>query len=131
MTTSAPQSSTIPGAPVVASRAAAETQPAAAVSSTGPTGNSGAHPQSLPTIATSPGVVVEKHYRSFVKAVSWRATGTFDTIIISFLITGKVKLAVSIGFVEVFTKIGLFYLHERLWNKIPLGRAKAQEDYTI
>ncbi len=76
-------------------------------------------------------VLVEKHWRSLLKAISWRTTGTVDTIIISFLITGKIKLAVSIGFVEVFTKVSLFYLHERLWNKIPLGRAKAHEDYTI
>ncbi len=76
-------------------------------------------------------VVVEKRYRSLLKAVSWRATGTLDTILISFLVTGKIKLAVSIGFVELFTKIGLFFLLERLWNRIPLGRSKPEEDYTI
>ena len=75
--------------------------------------------------------MVEKHYRSFVKAVSWRATGTLDTIVISFLVTGQVKLAISIGFIEVFTKIGLFYAHERLWNKLSFGRVKSKEDYTI
>lgn len=75
--------------------------------------------------------MVEKHYRSLLKAISWRATGTVDTILISFLVTGKIKLAMSIGFVELFTKIGLFYAHERIWNKIPLGRTKPVEDYTI
>ncbi len=75
--------------------------------------------------------VEDKHYRSLLKAISWRATGTLDTILISFVITGQIKLAVSIGFVEVFTKIGLFYVHERLWAKIQLGRAKVPEDYTI
>ena len=45
----------------------------------------------------------EKPYRSFVKAISWRATGTLDTILISYLITGKAKMALSIGFVELFT----------------------------
>lgn len=74
--------------------------------------------------------MIEKHYRSLVKAVSWRATGTLDTILISFLITGKIKLAVSIGFVELFTKICLYYLHERLWNKIEFGRMKPEE-YSI
>ena len=75
--------------------------------------------------------MVEKHYRSFLKAVSWRATGTVDTILISFLVTGKIKLAMSIGFVELFTKVGLFYVHERIWNRIPLGRTTPPEDYTI
>ena len=78
-----------------------------------------------------PAAVVEKHYRSLLKAISWRATGTVDTILISFLVTGKIKLAMSIGFVELFTKIGLFYAHERIWNKISLGRTKPAEDYTI
>lgn len=78
-----------------------------------------------------PAAVVEKHYRSLLKAISWRATGTVDTILISFLVTGKIKLAVSIGCVELFTKIGLFYAHERIWNKIPFGRTKPVEDYTI
>jgi uncharacterized membrane protein len=75
--------------------------------------------------------MVEKHRRSFLKAVSWRATGTVDTILISFLVTGRIKLALSIGFVELFTKIGLYYLHERIWGKILWGRHKAKEDYTI
>ncbi len=74
--------------------------------------------------------MIEKHYRSLVKAVSWRATGTVDTIVISFLITGQIKLAVSIGFVELFTKICLYYLHERAWEKIPFGRMKPEE-YSI
>jgi uncharacterized membrane protein len=74
--------------------------------------------------------MVEKHYRSLTKAISWRVTGTLDTIVISFLITGQIKLAISIGFVELFTKICLYYLHERLWEKIPFGRIK-QEEYSI
>ncbi len=75
--------------------------------------------------------IVEKHYRSLLKALSWRLTGTLDTIFISFLVTGRIRLAVSIGFVELFTKIGLFYLHERIWTRIPLGQPRPPEDYTI
>lgn len=71
----------------------------------------------------------EKHYRSFVKALSWRATGTVDTIVVSYLVTGKIKLAFSIGFVELFTKIGLYYVHERVWNRISIGRDS--KDYEI
>ena len=68
--------------------------------------------------------MTEKPYRSLVKAISWRATGTADTILISFLITGKAKYAISIGFVELFTKIFLYYCHERIWNKLSFGRVK-------
>lgn len=72
----------------------------------------------------------EKHSRSVVKALSWRATGTIDTIVVSYFVTGKVKLALSIGFVELFTKIGLYYVHERVWNKISFGKDKSK-DYEI
>ena len=76
--------------------------------------------------------MAEKHYRSMIKALSWRITGTFDTILISFIITGKPKLAFSIGLVEVFTKCFLYYFHERIWNRIQLGRIIEREtDYTI
>ena len=63
----------------------------------------------------------DPHYRSLLKAVSWRATGTVDTIVVSFLLTGRIKLAFSIGCVEFFTKIGLYYFHERIWNRVPSG----------
>lgn len=52
---------------------------------------------------------------SFVKGISWRVVGTIDTIIISYFITGEWKFALSIGSVEVFTKIILFYFHDRVW----------------
>jgi uncharacterized membrane protein len=73
---------------------------------------------------------MDKHYRSLAKAISWRITGTFDTVIISFLITGHIRWALSIGFVELFTKVALYYLHERLWNKASFGR-KPVGDYEI
>ena len=74
----------------------------------------------------------EKSYRSILKAVSWRVTGTLDTILISFLITGNFKMAASIGLIEVFTKIVLYYIHERVWNKIKFGKeSKSQPEYNI
>jgi uncharacterized membrane protein len=73
----------------------------------------------------------EKKYRSVVKALSWRATGTLDTIVVAYFVTGKIKMAMSIGFVELFTKIGLYYLHERAWNRISFGREKSGKDYEI
>lgn len=75
--------------------------------------------------------MVEKPYRSLIKALSWRVTGTIDTIVVSLLVTGKLKLAISIGFVELFTKVVLYYLHERIWNNVSLGRIKTKGDYEI
>lgn len=60
----------------------------------------------------------DKPIKSLIKSVSWRIVGTIDTMIISYFITGKVAIAVSIGSVEVITKTILYYFHERLWAHI-------------
>jgi uncharacterized membrane protein len=59
--------------------------------------------------------------RSLTKAITWRITGTIDTFIISWLITGELLLASGIAFTEIVTKICLFWLHERAWNRINWG----------
>ena len=64
----------------------------------------------------------EKPWRSVVKAISWRVIGTLDTVLISWIITGKPTLAIAIGAVELFTKMILYYFHERIWNRIQWGR---------
>ncbi|QOR61240.1 DUF2061 domain-containing protein [Sulfurovum sp. ST-21] len=74
----------------------------------------------------------EKAYRSIVKTVSWRALGTLDTIVISYLVTGNLTMAASIGSIELVTKMILYYYHERAWNKISLGKYKpTKDDYVI
>jgi uncharacterized membrane protein len=60
----------------------------------------------------------DKPIKSLMKSVSWRIVGTIDTMVISYFITGKVTIAVSIGSVEVLTKTILYYFHERLWAHI-------------
>ena len=72
--------------------------------------------------------MADKHYRSIAKAVSWRITGSIDTMIITFLITGKLKWALTVSGVELFTKIGLYYLHERIWENLSFGRIKASKE---
>ena len=64
----------------------------------------------------------EGHRRSLVKAVSWRITGSVDTFMISFILSGKLTLAGSIAATEVVTKIALYYFHERIWAVITWGR---------
>jgi len=66
----------------------------------------------------------DSHLRSILKAVSWRVVGTVDTMLIAYFWTGQVGKALVIGATEVLTKIGLYYLHERLWARIPLGTVR-------
>jgi len=74
----------------------------------------------------------EKHYRSVVKAISWRTVGTLDTMIVSYFVTGNLVMAASIGTIEVLTKIVIYYCHERIWNKLSFGKIKpTKDDYNI
>jgi uncharacterized membrane protein len=64
----------------------------------------------------------ESQSRSFAKAVSWRMTGTIDTCVISAIVTGKLTVAGSIAATELFTKVLLYYFHERIWAAVSWGR---------
>lgn len=64
----------------------------------------------------------ETNSRSIAKAISWRVTGTLDTFVISWLITGHLALATGIAATEVVTKIALYWIHERVWNRVEWGR---------
>ncbi len=64
----------------------------------------------------------EKPMRSIVKSISWRAIGTLDTIAISWFVTGTLSLALSIGAVELVSKMALYFFHERVWNLIKWGK---------
>ena len=61
--------------------------------------------------------------RSLAKGVSWRFFALIDTVLIAWWITGNARQAIHIGISEVVTKIFLFYLHERIWQKIGIGKA--------
>jgi uncharacterized membrane protein len=60
------------------------------------------------------------------KTISWRAIATTTTFIISGLVLseGFGEVALYIALVELFTKFVLYYLHEKLWLKLPLGKIR-------
>ena len=60
--------------------------------------------------------------KSMAKTVSWRILGTLDTIVISYFITGETAVAVSIGSVEVVSKMILYYFHERAWAQVKIKK---------
>ncbi len=74
-------------------------------------------------------VAKDKHWRSAAKAVSWRLTGTVDTVIISWFVTHQIHMALAIGSIELFTKMALYYFHERAWEHVKIGRTVV--DYEI
>jgi uncharacterized membrane protein len=62
-----------------------------------------------------------------VKAVTWRAGGTVVTVFVAWLMTGEPGLSMGIGLLDSLLKIGAFYVHERIWNRLKFGIVKPPE----
>ena len=73
----------------------------------------------------------DTNLRSIIKALSWRLTGTIDTFIVSFFVTGELLIAGSIASIEILTKIALFWMHERVWNNVKWGRFTKPTAYPV
>jgi uncharacterized membrane protein len=63
----------------------------------------------------------ELHRRTAAKTASWRLLASLDTTLLALLFTGHLGAALSIGGLEIVTKLVLYYLHERAWAKIRWG----------
>jgi len=59
--------------------------------------------------------------RSLLKTLSWRLLGTLDTMCLGWIITGSPIVGLKIGALELFTKMILYYFHERIWLRCPFG----------
>jgi len=62
--------------------------------------------------------------RHLLKTITWRIIGTLDTMVIAWLLSGDPLLGLSIGGIEVFSKMILYYAHERVWYKSQFGIKK-------
>lgn len=59
------------------------------------------------------------------KTISWRVIATTMTFVISgTVLEAYNEVALYIALTELFTKFALYYLHERLWLKLPLGKVR-------
>ncbi|MEQ8217977.1 MAG: DUF2061 domain-containing protein [Arenibacter sp.] len=66
------------------------------------------------------------HKRHIAKTITWRLVGTVDTIVLSWAITGNPFTGLKIGMLEMFTKLILYYLHERFWFKFYVEESKTR-----
>jgi len=60
--------------------------------------------------------------RSLVKTISWRLTGSTATFLIAYVMTGNFAIAGVIGLTQMISNTVLYYLHERVWNRIKWGQ---------
>ncbi|MDD5247221.1 MAG: DUF2061 domain-containing protein [Candidatus Omnitrophica bacterium] len=74
---------------------------------------------------------MEQRKRSILKSISWRIFSFMLTIIIIYAYTRNIRQALGVGAGIDLVKMILYYVHERLWNKVQFGRKLKQQDYQI
>ncbi len=74
---------------------------------------------------------MDSHRRSLVKSLSWRVIAAVITCCVSWVMTRDLHLAAAIGVADTLIKVGVYYGHERAWNRIAFGRVAWPEDYQI
>ncbi|UCF08619.1 MAG: DUF2061 domain-containing protein [Thermoplasmata archaeon] len=67
----------------------------------------------------------ETHLRSFIKSITFRILATVTTIVLVIIFTGEVLLALGVGIAEVVSKLILYYVHERFWDRVSWGKIDA------
>ena len=70
------------------------------------------------------GVAITKQ-QTLHKTISWRIIATTTTFLISGAILEQFnEVALFIALTELITKFVLYYFHERIWLKLPLGKIR-------
>lgn len=59
--------------------------------------------------------------RHALKSLSYRIYSSCITTAIATLVTGNNKLALAIGSTDFVVKLFTYYIHERIWYRIPFG----------
>ena len=62
--------------------------------------------------------------RHILKTITWRIVGTIDTTLLGWIISGDPTIGLSIGGLELCSKMILYYFHERIWYKSSFGVKK-------
>ena len=59
----------------------------------------------------------DRRAKSAAKTVTWRVVASTDTLFLTWILTGDIRIAGSIMSIEIVTKMFLYYAHERIWNR--------------
>jgi len=60
--------------------------------------------------------------RSLCKTLSYRLISDASTFWITLLVTGSLRKAATIIFLQMGTKLVIYFLHERMWDKLDWGK---------
>lgn len=64
----------------------------------------------------------ETKLRSIVKTISWRFLATLTTVTLVYIFIGDTTIAFTVGGIEVFLKMLVYFIHERVWDKLKFGK---------
>jgi adenylylsulfate kinase len=68
----------------------------------------------------------ETKIRSIVKTISWRILATLTTVTLVYIFIGDTTIAFTVGGIEVFLKMLIYFVHERVWDKLKFGKHEIQ-----
>src|SRR5581483_9928774 len=86
------------------------------------------HPDLYRNLVESGYKAMDTRARSIAKAMTYRVAGSLTTGVLVYLLGGhRLVLSAGAGALDMILKIGLYFLHERMWNHIDFGRARRPE----
>lgn len=68
----------------------------------------------------------ETNIRTIAKGFSWRFFATSTTVVIVYIFFGRLDLAIAAGVIETISKVALYYVHEKLWQRVRWGKKKIE-----
>jgi uncharacterized membrane protein len=72
----------------------------------------------------------EAHKRTIGKSVSWRIIITLVQIVNGLIVTGSLAFGIQMASLGAAVNIVLYWVHERVWNKIQWSREQAGSTYS-
>jgi len=67
-------------------------------------------------------MIVETLTRHLIKTISWRVVATLELIVLAYILSGSLTIAVLLGGVDLVIKSGLYLIHEIIWARVNFGR---------
>ncbi|MDA3864299.1 MAG: DUF2061 domain-containing protein [Deltaproteobacteria bacterium] len=62
--------------------------------------------------------------RTLYKTLTWRIAASTTTVLLVYAFSGELKVAGGVALTEVFVKSLVYFIHERVWEKVKLPEEK-------
>ncbi len=65
---------------------------------------------------------MDKYQRSLAKTITYRIVATIALIALVFIFTKDFVISGVIGGFDLIAKLIIYFLHERVWDRVPWGK---------